>query len=515
MARLAVAFAAFNVAEWATWVAMLVYAYDRGGPVASGLVAIIQLVPAAVFAPFGATLADRYPRRRFLTVAYLVQALAMAATATALAVDAPIGVVYVLAAIAATSITLTRPAQNGFLPTLATTPETLTRANALLSTIENASIVAGPALAGLLLSASGAGAVFSVMALWLALGALLVAGVREPMAAGAAPRVARGTDARRAIGMLVAQPGAVLLVALLGVQALQVGALDVIFVALALGVLHIGDTGVGLLTSAVGVGGIIGAITAGTIAVRGSPPLWMAIGSFVWGIGLMVIAPVPEALVVFALVIVAGAGRGLMDVAGRTLLQRAAPADILSRAFGLLEGISMAALAIGAGLAAILVERFGVAVAVAVVGALLPLLLIATLRWLLRLELSATARPLALLRALPLFAPLPTATLERLATLAEPIDAPSGTVIMREGDAGDYFYVIDTGEVEVSIAGLTVQQLGHGEAFGEIALLRNVPRTATVTARDAVRLYALWRDDFLEAARSRPTVARAPKAIYR
>jgi len=106
-------------------------------------------------------------------------------------------------------------------------------------------------------------------------------------------------------------------------------------------------------------------------------------------------------------------------------------------------------------------------------------------------------------------------TLERLATLARPINAPDGTVLVREGDAGDYFYVIDTGEVEVTIGGLMVRELGDGESFGEIALLRTVPRTATVTARSPVRVYARWRADFLEAVRSRPTTARAPKAISR
>src|SRR5437763_1317784 len=167
MARVAVAFAGFNVAEWATWVAMLIYAYDRGGPVASGVVAIVQLVPAALFAPLGASLA---------------QATALASTAVALELDAPIAVVYTLAAIAAMTITLTRPAQNGLIPALAVRPDALTRANAVLGAIENASILAGPALAGVLVASSGAGSVFAAMAAWLLLGAILVAGVRGSFA---------------------------------------------------------------------------------------------------------------------------------------------------------------------------------------------------------------------------------------------------------------------------------------------------------------------------------------------
>ena len=395
--RVATASIAFNVAEWATWVAMLVYAYQRGGAVASSVVAVIQLVPAALFAPVGASLADRFPRARMLTVAYLAQSATMAATAAALFVDAPIPVVYALAACAATSITLTRPAQNALLPALTPDRHALTAANAVLSAIENASIVAGPAIAGVMLAAAGAGFVFAVMAAWLALSSVLVAGIvlrddavraRDEHATVKDGIVGRDS----AIRELASAPNALLLIALLAVQQLQVGALDVLFVALALSALGIGETGVGLLTSAVGLGGIAGAVIAAAIARRGSLPRWMALGAIAWGAGLMLVAPARDVAAVFALVIGAGAGRGLMDVTGRTLLQHAAPARTLSRAFGVLEGLTMAALAIGAGLAALLVDRLGPAGAVAAVGVLLPLMLIATARPLLRIESGVTDR---------------------------------------------------------------------------------------------------------------------------
>lgn len=383
--RIEIASVAFNVAEWATWVAMLVYAYERGGAVASSVVAVVQLVPSALLAPIGATFADRYPRVRVLTIAYLAQAAAMSATAVALALDAPIAIVYALAACAASSMTLTRPAQNGLLPTLSSTPEVLTSANAALSAIENASIVVGPALAGVLLSASGAGIVFALMAAWLAASALIVSGVRAPEVLPAVNTEGTG-DQRSALRVIAAQPQALLLIGLLAAQQLQVGALDVLFVALALSALDIGETGVGLLTSAVGLGGILGAVAAAGLARGGRLSRWMAVGGVIWGAGLIFVAPVTQVLVVFALVIVAGAGRGLMDVTGRTLLQRTAPPRVLARAFGVLEGLIMAALAVGAGLAAFLVDRFGPAGAVAVVGAVLPVVLLFGLRPLLRLD---------------------------------------------------------------------------------------------------------------------------------
>ena len=223
------------------------------------------------------------------------------------------------------------------------------------------------------------------MAAWLAVSALIATGVHAP-AAPPSKSAEPTSDPRSALRVLAAQPRALLLIGLLAVQQLQVGALDVLFVALALSALDIGETGVGLLSSAVGLGGVLGAVAAAGLAHRGSLPRWMAIGSVVWGVGLMFVAPVTHAFVVFALVIVAGAGRGVMDVAGRTLLQRAAPPQVLSRTFGILEGLTMAALAAGAALAALLVGRFGPAGAVAIVGAILPVVLLVSVRQLLRVD---------------------------------------------------------------------------------------------------------------------------------
>lgn len=515
--RIAIAFVAFNTAEWATWIAMLVYAYGQGGVVASGIVAVAQLTPAALFAPLGATLADRYPRGRVLVFAHAAQAIAMGATAAALEAGAGAVLVYVLAAIAATAITLTRPAQNGLLPLLAPTPEALTAANAALGTIENASILVAPAVAGLLLAIAGPGLVYAAMAAALAASAAVVSGVRTPAGRDATPPEGeRSPHPGQALRVLASDRRALVLVALLACQALQVGALDVLFVVLALGVLGIGDVGVGLLNSALGLGGVIGALSAASLVGRRTLPRWVAVGSVLWGGGLAVVALVPPVPIVFALIAGAGAGRSLMDVAGRTLLQRVAPAAVLSRVFGVLEGLMMAGLAIGAALAPLLVERLGAGAAFVTIGALLPIVLALTFRTLARLEaLTPPARQLALLRAVPLFAPLPVPTLERVAAELERVVARAGDVLVREGDVGDRFYVIDEGSVDVSVAARPVRHLGPGDSFGEIALLRDVPRTATVTAWGEARLYALRRAEFLAAVRSRPASAHAGEAIAR
>ena len=512
--RIAIAFVAFNVAEWATWIAMLVYAYEQGGVVASGFVAVLQLVPAAIFAPFGAALADRYPRSRVLSIAYAAQALAMGATAVALGLGAPVWLVYALAAAAATSITLTRPAQNGLLPAVSRTPETLMAANSVLATIENASILVAPAFAGVLLALSGPGFVYGAMAAALVVAALVVLPVSAP-AQAPTPAASGGLDKRRAVRVLASDHRALLLVALLAGQALQVGALDVLFVALAMDALDIGETGVGLLNSALGLGGVVGALGAGALAIRSSLPRWVAVGILLWGGGLAIASSLPQAGLVFVLVAAAGAGRGLMDVAGRTLLQRIAPPDALSRVFGLLEGLSMGGLAVGAALAPFLVERFGISVALVAVGGLLPVTLVLTLRPLMQLDELAPrhGRAMGLLHAIPFFAPLPSLSLGRIANALERVSAAAGAVVVRQGEPGDLFYVIDEGVVSVTIDGRPVRELGPGDFFGEIALLRDVPRTASVTAREAVWLYALRRQEFLSAVRARPASAHAAEAI--
>jgi len=505
--RIAIAYVAFNAAEWATWIAMLVFAFDRGGVVASGTVAVIQLVPSAIFAPLGATFADRYGRRRVLVIAYAAQALAMGATAIALELDLPLAAIYVLAAIAATSITLTRPAQSALLPSLAAAPEALTAANGTLGAIESAGILAGPLIAGALLSVGGAGLVYAAMAVALAAGAVIVAGVRV-----SAPPADLGSPREAPVGLraLAADRSVLGLVGILATESIQIGALDVLFVAFALGVLAIGDAGVGLLNGAVGLGGVAGAAATAALVRRRSLTVWLLSGAVIWGAGLAALGAIRPVLVVFAIVIAAGAGRGVMDVSGRTLLQRAAPAAALARVFGVLEGLQMAALAIGAALAPLVVQTLGLPAAFLLAGVVAPATCAIAWRWLPRADAVdlIPARQLELVEQVPAFARLPLISMERVARALVPVVAAPGEAIVREGDTGDRFFLIDAGEVEVSIAGAYVRILRAGATFGELALLHDIPRTATARARGEVRLFALERDEFLAATSAASALAQ-------
>jgi MFS family permease len=496
--RVELAFVAFNAAEWGTWIAMLVYAYEQGGTTTAGLVALAQLVPAGLCAPFAAVLADRRGPAWMLTVSYVAQGATMGATASALYLDAPPLLVYALAATAATSVTFTRPAQSALVPGLARSPEELTAANVVSSWIESVGVFAAPAAAGVMLGVSGPATVFAVLAAVAFLGGILTLGLPGPAGVESAGPLEEAVAGFR---LVARDRPARLLVGLLGAQYIGIGALDVLYVVLALGMLGLGESGAGYLNAAFGAGGVLG--IAATAALVGRPRLAppLLAGLAVWAVSLWLLAAWATTIGAFLLLAAAGAGRSLLDVAGRTLLQRTAPTELLSRVFGVLEGLAMAGLALGSILVPILVALFGVKGALVGVGALLPLIALLAGRGLLEVDRSATVpvTEIALLRSSPTFGVLGAPELERLARGLTPASVAAGTTLIREGDPGDAAYLIADGELEVSVEGTLLATLGRCDLVGEIALIRGGARTATVVAHNEARIYELDQETFLEA----------------
>ena len=521
--RVVAAFAGFNLADWARWLAILVYAFHRGGAPESGAVSLLQLVPAAIVAPLAANLGDRYSRARMLLLAYWSQAIAMGATGIALVNDAPAFVIYPLAVLAVVATSLTRPAHASLLPGLAREPAELTAANVASGWTESIGILAGPAIAGLVLEQLGPGAVFLMSATIMALGGILVAGVR-PFADATASRPPGASAPPMDLGAFLAGfsslarlPGPRTVVLVLGAAAALWGAIDVLNVALAIDVMGVGSSGAGLLGASLGVGGIVGSSLAANLVGRPRIATAFVVGLLVWGVPLIGIAVVPAPFVAVGLLIGAGAGRSVMDVAGRTLLQRTSPDEVLSRIFGVLEGAFLGAFGIGSVVIAGLIATFGVQGALVVAGLWLPLVALAghrALRAIDAVALVPTAR-LAILRAIPMLARLPVPTLERLARSLEPVSLPAGTWIIRQGESGDRFYVVEAGEVEFSIDDQVIRTEGAGASFGEIALLRDIPRTASVRAITDMRLFALAREPFLEAVTGHPSSRRTAEALVK
>jgi MFS family permease len=514
------AYLLYIAAEYGVWIAVTLYAYARGGATTAGLVLIAQLVPAALVAPLGSVLGDRMRRDRALRLGYLVQAVTYLAGGLALWF-APAIVAYAAAVVFSSAVTLTRPVHNAILPQLAETPEELTAANSLSGVAEGFGILLGPILTSVLVAVSSpalpvtvfSGAALAAALLTRRLRLLEVAGttVGEP------GRVVRA--AVDGLRELRRERGAGALVALAGAQSVLLGMLDVFFAVLAIDVLARGEGAAGILSAAVGAGGLVGAGATAVLVGRRRLAGPIELGAGITGGAVAAVAATAAFGPVVILLALAGAGRSFLDVAVRTLLQRSVRDEILARAFGLQEGLSMLSLAIGAAAVPIFISLFGARGALVAAGAFLPavaLALFAALRGLDRRAVLPDPARLALLRSISLFRPLDQPALELLVHRLIPVEAPSGTVVIREGEPGDRFFAIEEGEAVVTVGGREIARLGPGDHVGEIALLRDVPRTATVTSATDLRLLALEREDFLAAVTgSRPSSEAADELVER
>jgi MFS family permease len=513
--RLELAAAGSTMGQYAFITGLAVYAFLEGGATAVGAMAIIRSIPAAIAAPFVSVLADRYPRRRVMIASDLIRAVLTAGAVFVAAVGWSYWLVFVLAGLVRIAAMVFAPAEGALLPVLARTPEELTAANVSASTIDSVGIFAGPALAGALLATTSAEAVFAMTGiayLWSASMLLRISADVEPP--GVRERVGLWSETTAGFRAIGAEPRLRLVVALYSAQTVVAGALNVLLVVAALDLLDLGKSGLGFLNSAAGVGGLLGAVAVLAIATRSRVASSFGVGVALFGLPLAVIGIFPSPVVALLMLAAIGLGNTFTDVAGYTLLQRTASNEVLARVFGVLHSSIVATMGLGAVIAPLLIAAFGIRASLITMGAFLPLL--SGLLWakLQSIDRSADVpeRELSFLRGVPIFSPLPVGTVELLARRLAPVRLHSGEEVFRAGDHGDRFYVVADGEVEV-LVGDEPKVEAAGGWFGEIALLRDVPRTATVRARTDVELLALERDDFLAAVTGYAPSHEAAEAV--
>jgi MFS family permease len=495
--RAQLAFGSAYAGEWALTVALGVVAFRDGGATAVGIVALIRMLPSALIAPFATAVADRVRRDRVLIWIGVTRAAAVGAAAVVLAVDLSTVFVYVLAVIATIPFTAFRPAHSALLPALCETPTELTAANASRGLLDSASWLVGPLLAALLLDVSGPGAVFVLTAglsLWSALLVSLIDYEPAPRETPPAPiRIAADTaDGLRAIA---AQRDVTMLFGLGAVQAVTRGALNVFTVVVAIELLETGEPGVGVLTAAVGIGAVVGSLGASVLVGSRRLAAYTGVGIALWGIPLALIGVFPAELVALIMLAIVGAGNALVDLGYFTLFPRLMPDEVL--------------------ITPLLIHLFGIQGALVAIGVMTPVVVALAWSRLVKVDegLGAQADVIERLREVTMLRPLPVSTIEHLARNVREETVEPGEAVIEQGQVGESFYVIVAGEVEVEENGSSLRVLSDGDSFGEIALLRDVPRTTTVRARTSVALYALDRRHFVPTVSGYSESAAAAETV--
>jgi predicted MFS family arabinose efflux permease len=494
------------------------YAYEVGGAAAVGLVGFARFMPAALLTPWMALAGDRFARRDVMLAVAVGRTVLCALIALAIWEGASVAVVAILSALASVLSTGYRPAQSGLLPLLSPSPRQMAAANAVWSGADSLGVLAGSVLGGAVMAAAGAGAAMLAVGVLFALAAVLVLGIardRPPAHRRRSDGASLWREVTQGFETVLRDRKLRTLTGLLTLAALVEGALDTLIIVAALGLLGLGEAGAGQLYAAWGLGGIVGGAVSLGLLSRGRLASGLTLGCVCMGLPLVVLGLWATVPVAFGALLLYGVGFGLQETAAMSLLQRLAADDVLARVFGVTETVYLLAVGLGAPLGAVLVETAGPTTAFLAVGIVLPLFALARWRALSRYEDASPVpeRAFSLLRRLPMFAPLPVATLEILAARMTPLEAGAGDEVVTQGSPGEAFFVVADGAVVVSVDGRPVRFLGEGDGFGEIALLRRAPRTATVHALRASRLYRLDGDLFVGAVTGHPRSSDAASGL--
>ncbi|MDQ7879933.1 MFS transporter [Microbacterium sp. QXD-8] len=486
-------------AEWAFTVALGIVAYNAGGALALGAVGLLRMLPSALLAPILSPFADRGRRERVLVVVSVVRGAATLVAAVVVAVSGPIAVVYALAVVSTIAATMFRPAHSALLPTLCRTGHELASANVVRGLLDSVATLVGPLVAAILLIFTDVSVVFAVAALASFWAALLLFRVRyDAPPRPAAPRRDLLREAAEGLAAVWRSRDLQLILGLAAAQSLTRGALTVFSVVVAIELLGMGESGAGSLMASVGVGAVLGSLAASLLVGTRRLGAWFAVGVALWGLPLALVGVFPAQAAALLLLAFVGVGNALIDLAGFTLIGRLAPDALMARVFGVLESLVAVSIGVGAIIASMMIAWLGVDGALIAIGLLCPVLALASW-WRLRAldrSVGALDAEVGLLQRVPMFQPLPLPAIEQLARGLEPVEVAPGSAVFTQGDLGDRYYVIESGRADVLGDGRVIATLGDGEGFGEIALLRRTPRTATVLARTPLALKALTADRF-------------------
>ncbi|MDE3134421.1 MAG: cyclic nucleotide-binding domain-containing protein [Acidobacteriota bacterium] len=496
--RLLCGFGLLNVSEWGFIAALSVHAYRTGGTLDVGLIGVRFLagsLSSAILAPL------LVRRRGILSVIALLRALLLGAAALMAIGGGPFVLVLLFVVLDAVAAAAYRPAQSRLLPSIARSPEELTSAVAGTSLAKTIGQAAGALLGGAAVEfvspgttmAGGAGVM--LLALICTLG---VAGAPTLESALPAGRLHDGLSAfPRVLGDAHAWP----LVLASVLRTLVRGLWGALLVVVALHLLHAGSSSVGLLQAASGIGVLLALPVTVTQIGRSRLALPCLISFVAAGITVGLVSIASALAIVAVLVFIWGAAMALADATSLSLLHRLLPTEAFSRAVAVMESLKLLTEGAGALLAPALVALFGLRAALVIAGLPLPLLVVITWARVRSSDEFAAGRGAVVgrLHRVRLFRGLEMTALEQLAASAQPLGVQAGEEPVRQGEPGDRFYVIESGEADVLINGFRVRRLGAGDDFGERALLRSTPRTATVHALTDMQLLAIERDAFLQA----------------
>lgn len=499
-------FLAFSAIEQASWIGLLVFAYRAGGVVEAGLVAGLLLLPAIFTAPFVAVAGDRWRRDRVLALCYCVQAVCMALVASAMLADVHRSIVYLAVMSACTAQACSRPAVASLLPIIARDPHDLGAANAATSIFDNCGALVGPLLAALGLSLDGPAFVFASGALIMAasgVGTLaLIRDVSSSVPFRSSERASFRGSLAGGLEFLLRERDILVLVVCVAAPAIVLGALDVLVVAAASERLGDPDRVSGFLLAAFGFGGLLGAAASvGLVGRRRLIPFY-GLGVVLLGVPVVGLTWVTSLVDGLALLFVSGFGESLVGVSGMTLIQRTTPDRVRGRVFGVYAGLHIAGLSLGALGVSALSDTLGLGGTLAAVALFGPCVLLVFGRRLQRVDAAAHPSEELVVGTLggdPILSPLPDSWLERLAQRVSIVRVERGAFVMREGETADRYYRVLEGELEVRVGERAVRRLKRGDSLGEIALVRGVPRTASIVAIREARLLAMDRADFLDA----------------